>query len=71
MYELDKNNRLRLDGKVVKLDTLPTSKKFQTDAGACVVVARSLQERKALALADKPEDIEGFNEALKLARANT
>lgn len=71
MYTLDKNNRIRLDGKVVKLDSLPTSKKFTTDAGPCVVVARSLQERKALALADKPEDIEGFNEALKLARANT
>lgn len=71
MYELDKNNRLRLDGKIVKLDTLPTSKKFHTDAGPCVVVARSLQERKALALADKPEQIEGFTEALKLAQATS
>ncbi len=69
MYELDKNNRLRLDGKIVKLEDLPASKKFHTDAGPCVVVARTLQERKALALADKPEDIQGFEEAQKLAQA--
>lgn len=71
MYTLDKNNRIRLDGKIVKLEDLPTSKRFSTDAGTCVVVARTLQDRKALALANKPEDVEGFNEALKVARANS
>lgn len=67
MYTLDDNGRIRQDGKIVKLGDLPQSKKFSTPAGTCVVVARNLQERKALALAEKPEDIEGFIEALKVA----
>lgn len=68
MYTLDDNGRIRLDGKIVKLSDLPASKKFDTDAGTCVVVAKTLQERKALALANKPEEIEGFNEALAVAK---
>lgn len=68
MYTLDDNGRIRQDGKIVKLSDLPQSKKFSTPAGTCVVVARSLQERKALALAEKPEDIEGYTEALQEAQ---
>lgn len=68
MYTLDKGGRLRLDGKIVKLDTLPKSKRFTTAAGPCVVVARSLKERKELALAEAPENLEGYSEALTLAK---
>lgn len=68
MYTLDKGGRLRLDGKIVKLDTLPKSKRFTTPAGPCVVVARTLKERKELALAQAPEDLEGYSEALSLAK---
>lgn len=68
MFTLDKAGRPRLNGKFVPANTLPTSKKFTTPAGPCVVVAKNLEERVALANAEKPEDIEGFTEALKLAQ---
>jgi hypothetical protein len=69
MYTIDKVGRPRLNGKYVKLDSVPTSKKFATPAGPCVVVAKTLEERIALANADKPEDIEGYTEALKVAQS--
>lgn len=69
MYTLDKRGRPRLDGKYVKLDSIPISKKFDTPAGPCVVVARDLDERIALANSDGPEDVEGFDEALKVAQS--
>jgi hypothetical protein len=65
MYTLDKIGRPRLNGKYVALDSLPTSKKFATPAGPCVVVAKNLEERVMLANADNPEDVEGFAEALQ------
>lgn len=68
MYKLDKAGRPRLNGKFVPVESLPTSKKFSTLAGPCVVVAKSLEERVALANATKPEEIEGYTEALKLAQ---
>lgn len=67
MYKLNKNGRPTLNGRFVKEEILPTSKKFSTPAGPCVVVGKNLDERVALANAEKPEDIEGFEEALKLA----
>lgn len=69
MYTLDKIGRPRLNGKYVALDSLPTSKKFDTAAGPCVVVAKNVEERVMLANADKPEDIEGFVEALQVAQS--
>jgi hypothetical protein len=69
MYTLDKRGRPRFNGKYVALDSLPTSKKFPTPAGPCVVVAKDLEERVMLANADKPEDIEGFVEALQVAQS--
>lgn len=66
MYTI-KRKRPQLNGEYVSVDTLPTSKKFSTTAGTCVVVAKTLEERVALANAQKPEDLEGFSEALKLA----
>jgi hypothetical protein len=68
MYKIDSAGRPRLNGKFVPVETLPTSKRFDTDAGPCVVVARSLEERAALANADKPEDLEGFKEALAVVQ---
>lgn len=67
MYKLNKAGRPTLNGKFVPIDTLPTSKRFSTVAGPCVVVARSLDERVELANADKPEDLTGYSEALTLA----
>lgn len=69
MYTLDKIGRPRLNGKYVALDSIPTSKKFDTAMGPCVVVAKNVEERVALANADKPEDIEGFVEALQVAQS--
>lgn len=73
MYTFNKKSkRVRLDGKLISVEeadnSLPTSKKFETPYGPCVVVARDLEERVNLANAEKPEDIEGYKEALTLAR---
>lgn len=67
MYTLDRNNRPRLNGKFVNSQNLPQSKKFATPVGPCVVVAKNMEERVALANAERPEDLEGFDEALKVA----
>jgi hypothetical protein len=68
MYKLDSVGRPRLNGKCVPVNSLPTSKKFVTPAGPCVVVAKNLDERVALANAETPEDIEGYEEAVKVAQ---
>lgn len=68
MYTLDKIGRPRLNGKMVALTSLPTSRKFTTSAGPCVVVAKNMEERVMLANADGPGDIEGFEEALRVAQ---
>lgn len=68
MYTLDKIGRPRLNGKYVPATSLPKSKKFDTPAGPCVVVAKNLEEKVALANANGPEDLEGFEEALKLVQ---
>lgn len=68
LYTLDKIGRPRLNGKMVPLASLPTSKKFTTPAGPCVVVGKNMEERVMLANAAGPEDIEGFEEALKVAQ---
>lgn len=68
MYKLDSAGRPRLNGKFVPVESLPTSKKFTSPGGPCVIVAKSLEERVALANATKPEEIEGYSEALKLAQ---
>lgn len=68
MYTLDRSGRPRLNGKLVKLDTIPKKRTFETPAGPCVVVARNMEERIELANATKPEDLEGFKEALASIR---
>lgn len=73
MYTFNKiSGRVRLDGKLISRDeaeALPRSKKFSTPAGPCVVVAKSMEERVALANATRPEDVEGYSEALQTALA--
>jgi hypothetical protein len=69
MYTIARNGRVMLDGKSVDLETLPKSRKFDTPAGPCVVVARTKQERVALANASGPEDLDGYTEALAEVRA--
>lgn len=68
MYTLDKNGRPKLNGRYVKLEEIPTSKKFNTPAGPCVVVANNMEERVALANASRPEDLVGYDEALAQVR---
>lgn len=73
MYTFNKmSGRVRLDGKLIsrdEADALPESKRFATPAGPCVVVARNMEERVALANASRPEDVPGYEEALRVARA--
>lgn len=72
MYTLNnKSGRVRLDGKLIsreEAEKLPNAKKFTTPLGPCVVTAKDLAEKVALANAEKPEDLEGYEEALKAAR---
>lgn len=68
MYTIDKAGRIRHNGKLFAKSKLPTSRKFDTPAGPCVIVAKTLEEQIDLANAETPEDIEGYTEALALVR---